>query len=112
PRCRLLFECRMVVATQPLFVRPCRSAKILPFLTVLLPALFGFVGLVFDTGLLLAAHRQAQNAADSAAMAGALRLMQGAGTSTAQSDASTFFNTYSGLTNSTVTVNVPPQSGL
>ena len=103
----------MVLVTQPLFLRLRRHGKILPLFAVLLPVLCGMVGLVLDTGLLLAAHRQAQNAADSAAMAAAHRLWRDgpSATSTATTDATTFVQTYNGLANATVTTNIPPVSG-
>lgn len=51
-----------------------RSAAILIKFLILLPVLFAWVGLVIDTGLLLATRRQAQNAADAAALAAAMDL--------------------------------------
>src|SRR5438128_10845740 len=53
-----------------------RPGKVLVLFAFLLPMLLGTTGLVIDTGLLLAAHRQAQNAADAAALAAALQLFQ------------------------------------
>jgi Flp pilus assembly protein TadG len=76
---------------------------------MLLPVLIGFVGLVIDTGLMLAAHRQVQNVADSAALAAATRLMRGEGSTVAKTEALTFINTYNGLSNATVTVNIGAQ---
>lgn len=53
-----------------------RSGVILVFFVVLLPVLIGFVGLVIDTGYLMATLRQTQNAADAAALAAAKRMLQ------------------------------------
>ena len=44
---------------------------------LLLPVLLGATGLVIDSGMLLAAHRQAQNAADAAVMAAAMDRLRG-----------------------------------
>jgi hypothetical protein len=51
---------------------------------LLLPVLLGMLGLVIDSGMLMAAYRQTQNTADAAALAAALDLFRGAsaGTST------------------------------
>lgn len=92
------------------FVRH-RPGKIIPLFVVLLPALCGMAGLVVDTGLLLAAHRQVQNAADSAALAGAHRLLRGDTNNTARTEAINFVTNYNGLTNATVTVNIGPTQG-
>lgn len=56
--------------------RPGRRGKILVLLVLLLPVLLGITGLVIDGGLLMAAHRQTQNSADSGARAAALVLRQ------------------------------------
>jgi Flp pilus assembly protein TadG len=53
-----------------------RRGKILIICAVLFPVLLGLVGLVIDGGRLMAAHRQAQNAADAGARAAALALQQ------------------------------------
>lgn len=54
------------------FVR--RSGTILPLLALGLVALFGFVALAVDIGMVAVARTQCQNAADAAAMAGARTL--------------------------------------
>lgn len=97
----------MVLVTQHLSLRRHRHGKIIPLFAVLLPVLCGMVGLVLDTGLLLAAHRQAQNAADSGAMAAAFRLWRDgpSATDAASSDATTFVKTHNGLANATVATN-------
>ncbi len=101
----------MSLVSQPPSPRACRSGKVLPFCAVLMPVLCGMVGMVVDTGLLFAAHRQVQNAADAAAMAAALRLQQGASSQTAIDDASRFVTNYNNLSSATVTTSIPPTSG-
>lgn len=51
-----------------------RDATIIPLLAICLVALCGFVALAIDIGMIAVARTQAQNAADSAAMAGARRI--------------------------------------
>ena len=45
-----------------------RPGKVLVLFTMLLPVLLGLVGLVVDGGLMMAAQRRVQNAADAAAL--------------------------------------------
>ena len=66
-----------------------RSGSLLIWLAVLVPILAGMVGLVIDSGLLLASYREAQNAADAAALAGAYDLIRGTSNATAVTDATT-----------------------
>jgi hypothetical protein len=68
-------------------------------------------GLVVDSGLLMAGQRTAQNAADAGALAAAMELYRGSTSSVATSTATTFVQTYNGLSNATVTINNPPSSG-
>src|SRR5438093_13241452 len=77
-----------------------RAGKVLVLFVLLLPVLVGWVGLVIDTGLLLAGHRQAQNAADAAALAAAMDKFRGASDATAAATANTFVQQYNGLTSS------------
>jgi hypothetical protein len=82
---------------------------------VLSPVLVGWVGLVIDGGLLMAGQRQAQNAADAAAMAGAMDKLRGNSNATALATANNFL-TYNGLSNAPALVsgtsfNIPPQQG-
>ncbi len=65
---------RLRVSSKPACRRP--SGKILVICAVLFPVLLGMVGLVIDGGRLMAAQRQAQNAADAGARAAALALQQ------------------------------------
>src|SRR5260370_34829385 len=76
-------------------LRP-RKAKTLLLFMVLAPVLVGWVGLVIDGGLLMAGQRQAQNAADAAAAAGAMDKMRGNTNATALATANNSL-TYNGL---------------
>ena len=49
-----------------------RGGMVVVMFSLLLVALIGMLGLVIDTGFMLATHRQTQNAADAAALAGAV----------------------------------------
>jgi Flp pilus assembly protein TadG len=86
-----------------------RRGKILALVVVLMPILLGMMGLIVDGGLMMATHRQAQNAADAAALAAAWDLLRGQ-SSSAATTATTFVHTNNGLSNATVTVNIPPSS--
>ncbi|MCH8920849.1 MAG: hypothetical protein IIA23_09145 [Chloroflexi bacterium] len=88
--------------------------QILMLVALLATAMLGLVGLVVDTGLAYAERRQAQNAADNAALAGTRILFEGGSTSDAIAAAFEYadengFDNSSG--SSTVTVNIPPASG-
>lgn len=105
----------LMIGARPLVRRPVcarRSGAILVWLALLLTLLFGMLGLVVDAGLLMAAHRQAQNAADAAALAAALDLLYGRGEAVAASTATTFVKNYNGLSDAPdPVVNIPPASG-
>jgi Flp pilus assembly protein TadG len=88
-----------------------RDGKILVLFALLLPVLLGVLGLVIDGGLLMAAHRQTQNAADAAALAAAMDLMRGKSLADATTTATTFVQTHNGLANASVTINNPPATG-
>ena len=95
-------------------LRP-RKAKTLLLFMVLSPVLVGWVGLVIDGGLLMAGQRQAQNAADAAALAGAMNMMQGGTITTARAAANPFLAS-NGLSNAPALVsgtsfNIPPKQG-
>jgi hypothetical protein len=93
-----------------------RPGKILVLFTLLLPVLLGMIGLVIDGGLMMAAQRRTQNAADAAALAAALDLMRGTDTSTALTTAQSFLDS-NGVSGVTLTLNggagnalnIPPQ---
>jgi Flp pilus assembly protein TadG len=78
---------------------------------LLLPLLLGMVGLAIDGGLLLATLRQTQNAADAAALAAAVDVLNGATVSNAQATGKSYVTTYNSMSNATVTINIPPTSG-
>src|SRR5262245_20667075 len=91
-----------------------RPGKVLVFFVLLLPVLLGMLALVIDCGMMMAAHRQAQNAADAAALACAWDLLHNPSETqnNLQSIATTFVQTNNGLSNAnTPTVNWPPASG-
>jgi hypothetical protein len=76
---------------------------------VLLVPLLAMVGLVVDTGLLMAAQRQSQNAADAAAMAAAFDRWKGESVATATATATAYVTDYNGLTGTPdPVVNIPP----
>ena len=85
-----------------------RAGKTLILFLILLPVLLGITGLVVDGGLLMASYRQTQNAADGAALAGALALLNGK----SPSSAVTAYLSGNGMNLAqAATVNNPPQSG-
>jgi Flp pilus assembly protein TadG len=93
-----------------------RSGKILVQFALLLPVLLGMTGLVVDGGLMMAAYRQTQNAADAAAMAAALDKLRGSRDAVALSTANQYVQQYNGLANAPAlvagqTFNIPPKSG-
>jgi Flp pilus assembly protein TadG len=89
-----------------------RRGKTLAIFVLTLPALLGMTGLVIDGGLLLATQRAVQNGADAGALAAAMELYRGSSSSSATSTATTFIQTYNGLSSSTPpTINIPPTSG-
>src|SRR5262249_18089577 len=93
-----------------------RSGKTLVVFVLLLPVLVGWVGLTIDGGLLLWEHRQAQNAADAAALAAARDKLAGRSDSTALATANTYIQQYNGLSGAPdlvagQTFNIPPKQG-
>ena len=93
-----------------------RPGKTLVMFAILLPALLGMTGLVIDGGLLMAAHRQLQNAADAAALAAAMDKHRGATDATALASANSFMagNGMNGVSlvlnaGSSNALNIPPQ---
>ena len=78
--------------------------------------LIGMVGLVIDGGLLLAAYRHSQNAADAAALATVMAKMRGFSEAEAKADGAIFVtsedhNKDKTLADVTVTINIPPTKG-
>src|SRR5262249_34219619 len=93
-----------------------RPANTLAIFVLTAPVLVGMVGLVVDTGLLLASQRQAQNIADACALAAAMGLFRGGNSTSATSAAQSFLtdNGYSTITLNSTTgnnINIPPTSG-
>src|SRR5262245_8881707 len=91
-----------------------RPGKVLVFFVLLLPVLLGMLALVIDCGMMMAAHRQAQNAADAAALACAWDLVHNPSETqnNLQSIATTFVQVNNGLSNAnTPTVHWPPAGG-
>src|SRR5262249_28003360 len=88
-----------------------RPGKLLVLFALLLPALLGLLGLVIDGGLVMAAQRQTQNAADAAALAPAFDLLRGQPLSTARAPPTPSARQHNGLgSDATVLANYP-QSG-
>ncbi len=88
-----------------------RSGKTLVLFALLLPALTGMVGLVIDGGLVLAAHRQLQNAADAAALSTAMDQLRGLSFADASASASNLLQTQYGLPASGIDIHTPPARG-
>lgn len=84
-----------------------RRAFALVLFVIFLVPLLSMVGLIIDLGLMMAAHRQAQNAADCAAMAGAVELFKG-NTANAVPEASYYVTTQNAAT---IPAGLPPQIG-
>lgn len=91
--------------------RKYRRGTILVATALVLIALIGLLGLVVDAGQLMNSYRQTQNAADAAAMAAAMDLLNGSSSSTAKETGTTFVQQYNGMSSATVTINIPPASG-
>lgn len=102
----------MRIRRRILLDQPYRRGMILVLFALLITALIGIMGLVIDTGLLMAAHRRAQNAADAAALAGAYELMR-AGSGAAETTAAEFVqaNLQNDETAEGPFLHIPPTSG-
>src|SRR5580698_10995040 len=79
-----------------------RSAGVLVILAIALPMLIGIAGLVLDTSILFAAHRNLQSAADAAATAAAMTIYQGGSVAQAQAIATTSVQGDNSLSDATV----------
>jgi Flp pilus assembly protein TadG len=88
-----------------------RSGAVLATVAVTLPVLVGVVGLVIDTSILLATHRNLQSVADAAATSAAMAIYQGGNAAAATSAATVSVQSDNALANATVTVNTPPAAG-
>jgi hypothetical protein len=80
-------------------------------IAVAMPAILAIVGLVFDTGLLMANRQNLQHAVDAAATAAAMDLLLGDSNSTATATATNYVQNLNGFAGAQVTMNIPPQSG-
>ena len=87
--------------------------QILLLVVLLATSFLAFVGLVVDTGFAYAQRRQAQNAADQAALAAAHALFEGSTQPSALAAAFEYAagNGYDNVNGNTITVNNPPLSG-
>jgi hypothetical protein len=95
-----------------------RPGKILVLFSLMLPLMLGLVGLTIDSGLLMASHRQTQNAADAAAMTAAMELFRGSNAETALAQANDLLarndlaDVALALNGGVVnTLNIPPRTG-
>jgi hypothetical protein len=73
----------------------------------------GMIGLVVDSGLMLASYRSGQNAADAAATAAAMDLLNGKSNAEAIATGQLYVTSslHNNLPNASVAINIPPQSG-
>ncbi len=88
-----------------------RRGTVLVLFVLLLVVLLGMVGLVLDSGLMMQSSRHSQNVADSASLAAAMELMRGGTPDSARTVALLYARTHNGLSDATITVNIPPTSG-
>ncbi|HET6572409.1 MAG TPA: pilus assembly protein TadG-related protein [Fimbriiglobus sp.] len=88
-----------------------RPGKIIVMFALLLTTLLGMLGLVIDSGLMMASHRATQSVADSAALAAAMELMRGESADAARAAAVAFVQTHNGMTDATPDVRIPPTTG-
>lgn len=88
-----------------------RSGKVLVLLGISVPAIFGLIGLVFDIGLHSIDNQNLKQAADAASTAATLALQQGKSTAEATTMAQACIQSWNGLGDAAVTVNIPPTSG-
>jgi hypothetical protein len=87
-----------------------RRGKILVALMVMLPALLGMLVIVIDGNGLMSQSEQMQQAADAAAQAAAMDLLQGS-SGAATTTANQYITNYNGSTGAGVAVHIPPQDG-
>jgi Flp pilus assembly protein TadG len=88
-----------------------RTGKVLVMFVLLMSVLLGMVGLTVDGGLMLVVYRQTQNAADAAALAAAVDILNGASADSARATGQTYVQTDNNMPGATVTINIPPASG-
>ena len=83
-----------------------RDGKMLVMFGICVPAIFGIVGLVFDMGLHSIDNQNLKQAADAAATAGMLALQQGQTAAQATATAQACVQSWNGLGDATVTINI------
>lgn len=89
-----------------------RRGVVLVIFAICFIVILGMVGFVLDLAILQATHRQAQNAADSAAIAAAVTRYRGGSVNDATATATTFVQTHNRLTTAPEpVVSSPPASG-
>lgn len=89
-----------------------RRGVVLVVFALCFVVILGMVGFVVDLAVLQATHRQAQNAADAAAIAAAVTRFRGGSIDAATATATTFVQTHNGLTSAPAPiVSSPPASG-
>ncbi len=88
-----------------------RHGNILVLLAILLPALMGVVGLAIDAGMMMADRRNSQHAADAAATAAAMDLLQGKSSGDATTTAEVHVQQHNDLSDASVSVRIPPSTG-
>ena len=88
-----------------------RNGHVLVLLLVSLSSILAVVGLVLDTGLMLAGAENLRHAADAAALAAAKDLQLGKSAAQATATATSYVQGLNGLSDATVTVNTPPTQG-
>src|SRR5262245_2320138 len=92
-----------------------RRGMVLIWCALMLTTLLGMVGLIIDAGMCMASHRQAQNAADAAALAAAMDKLYGKSDAQATATATTFVKQYNQDHAPEVTldptINFPPTTG-
>ncbi len=90
-----------------------RQGSLIVWCAFLLVVLLGMVGLVIDTGLMLAGFRHTQNSADAACLAASHARRRGETIADAIASGTTFVTdgAHNGLVNASVTINIPPSTG-
>src|SRR5215212_8356738 len=92
-----------------------RPGMVLIWCALMMTTLLGMVGLIIDAGMCMASHRQAQNAADAAALAAAMDKLLGKSNAQATATAVTFVKLYNKDHSPEVTldpiINFPPTTG-
>ncbi|MFN8854821.1 MAG: pilus assembly protein TadG-related protein [Planctomycetaceae bacterium] len=97
-------RCRLRVARS-------RTGTILPLTAITISISLSMMGLVIETGRLVARSREVQTAADSAALVAAEMLNRHSTNTVARTTAVNFVSTHNGVTPGSVLVNMPPTTG-